>query len=323
MKSITRLPIAVVVLCLLLLAPSTAALAHEDDISVSIRFYDQEVYFPDSDIYIKVTIRNESPETYRFRLADRRVFNVEFEARTMTNRLLERARQFSTQRTANQQVFYREIAIAPGEQYAFIENLSDYVHIPRSGMYVIDAAFYPELAGGPGDRPRLESNRITLSVRPGSAGTPPVDEVLDAEAAEILRRHPLSPDAVVQHTIQARRQEHWDRFFLYIDLEALLRTDPARERRYLRLSEEDRRAELRQFREDLQRERTDEDIILAPETYEMVRTEYTPHRGTVIVDKRFRFPGYTEVKRYSYQLERDDDIWMIVDYNVENLGTEE
>ncbi len=323
MKSISRFPTALVVLSLLLMIPSTAALAHEDDISVSIRFYDQEVYFPDSDILIKVTIRNDSPETYRFRLADRRVFNLEFEARTMTNRLLERAPQFSTRRTSNQQVFYREISIAPGEQFAFVENLAEYVQIPRSGMYVIDAAFYPELATGPGRRPRLESNRITLSVRPGTAGTPPVDEVLDAETTEILRRHPISPDAVVQHTIEARRQERWERFFLYIDLEALLLTDPARERRYLRLSEQDRRAELEQFREDLRRERTDEDIILTPETYEMVRTEYTPRRGTVVVDKRFRFPDYTEIKRYRYQLERDDDIWMIVDYDVENLGTEE
>ncbi len=317
-----RVPTALLFLALLVIVPSTAV-AQSNDISVSIRFYDQTVYFPDSDILVKVTIRNESPETFRFRLADRRVFNVEFAVRTMTNRLLERAPQFSTQRTANQQVFYREVAIAPGEQYSFIENLPEYVYIPRSGMYVVDAVFYPELATGPGERRRLQSNRLTLAVRPGSAGAPPVDELLDAEAAEILRRQPMPPDRVVEYLIEARQQQQWDRFFLYLDLEALLRTDPARERRYLRLSEPHRRTELAEFRERLQQERTDEDIVLIPESYEIVRTEYTPQRGIVIVDKRFRFPAYAEIKRYTYQLERDDEIWMVVDYNVENLGTEE
>ena len=322
MRTILRPSIALVLLLLLVLAPS-GALGQQDGVTVSIRFSDQTVYFPDSDIYLQVTIRNQSPDTFRFRLADQRVFNLEFAVRTMTNRLLEPAREFSTRRTAHQRVFYREVALAPGEQYAFVENLSEYVQIPRSGMYVVEAVFYPELAAGPGARPRLESNRITLSVRPGTAGTPPVDEILDAEAAEILRRHPIPPDAVVEHTIEARQRGRWDRFFLYLDLEALLRTHPVRERRYLLLSEADRRVELAEFREDLRQERTDEDIILVPETYEIVRTEYSPHRGSVVVDKRFRYPAYTEIKRYTYQLERSDDIWTIVDYFVENLGTEE
>ncbi len=322
MKSITRIPTALTLLMLLLFAPS-AATAQAGNVSVTIRFYDQTVYFPDSDIYVKVTVQNESPDAYRFRLADRRVFNLDFAVRTMTNRLLERAPQFTTQRTAHQQVFYREITIAPGERFSFVENLAEYVRIPRSGMYVIEAAFYPELAQGPGERPRIESNRLTLSVRPGTAGRPPIDELLDAETTEILRRHPMPPDQVVEHTIGARQQGQWDRFFLYIDLEELLRADPARERRYLRLSEQDRRTELEEFRDDLRRERTDEDIILVPETYEIVRTEYTPERGTVVVDKRFRFPDYTELKRYTYQLERRDQIWVIVGYNVAQLGTTE
>lgn len=312
------------IVCFVLLFSVAPALTATDGVSVSIRFYDKEVYYPDSNIRIEVTVGNQSGETYRFRLADRRLFNLEFDVRTLTNRQLPVSEQFIIQRTANQQVFYREITVAPGERFSFVEHLSQYVQLTEPGVYVLHANFFPELAGGAqrSTSSPKSSNRLTLSIRPGTAEDPRPEHRIDEVVQEVLRREALPPDQVVRYMLDARRRGHWDQFFLYLDLESLLQTDPERQRRYQRLSDEDRRDMLAAFRRDLQQERADEDILLVPESYTVLETRYTQNRGSVITEQRFRFPNYIEIKRYTYTLERRNDIWLITDYTVRNMGVE-
>jgi hypothetical protein len=100
--------------CIIALAASTAGFTQ--DVDLSIRYYDKSIYFPEDDIVLKMMIRNESPETYRFRLAENRMFNVDFDVRTLANMQLDASEEFSRERASNQQVFYREISLAPGEE---------------------------------------------------------------------------------------------------------------------------------------------------------------------------------------------------------------
>lgn len=133
----------------------------------------------------------------------------------------------------------------------------------------------------------------------------------------------MPPDDVVAYTIRARQQGAWNRFFLYIDLESLLRSGAQRERRFVRLSEAEQQEALEQFRQQLRSERLEEAILVVPDRFEMVRTTYTQNEAEVVVDLRFNYDEYAEMKRYTYFLERRDSVWMITDYNVTNLGTEE
>jgi hypothetical protein len=216
------------------------------------------------------------------------------------------------------------VTVGPGEEYSFIEDVTDYVELPGPGLYMVSARFFPSLypSTGQSSDSALRSNRLTLSVQPSTDTAQAAEEAAARETQEILQQRPIPPDDVVDYTIRARQQGAWNRFFLYLDTESILRSSPERERRFLQLSEEEQQQAIEQFREQLKNRRIEENILVVPDTYQIVRTTYGRREGTVIVDMRFRYDTYVEIKRYTYDLQRDDDIWMITNYNVRNLGTE-
>ncbi len=113
-----------------------------------------------------------------------------------------------------------------------------------------------------------------------------------------------------------------DKFLLYLDLESLFLRKPERARSYRRMSEEDRKATLERFKDELKQQTVDRDILVIPTSFEIIHTGYTAFEATVIVTEKFQYPDYTEVKRYTYTLQRQNKIWIISDYEIQNLGTE-
>jgi hypothetical protein len=307
------------------------------DISFNIRYYDRRIYHVESDpVYIQITVTNNGPETYRFKLADDRSFSVDFDTRTMTNRALESADRLVRRRTENQQVFFREITVESGESFSFVEDLRDFVKLGHPGSFVVRARLYPELyrnaglavkasgAGYPaGAAPILESNRLSLNLRPPAIPGPDgIPLAMDTETNAVLAREKIAPDEVVDYLIRARQTSRWEKFFLYLDLEAMIARDPVRNRRWVAESEEGRRRMLARYRTELESSVADGDISTIPTEFTIERTSYNNFEGTVTVLEKFRMGNYTEKKRYTYYLRRTDDIWTVVDYSVVNLGTE-
>jgi len=322
-----------------------AAAGANDGVEFGIRFFDRRIYYAAGDpIYVQVTIANNSPFTYRFKLADDRMFSVDFEVRTVTNRLLEPAYELVRRRSQSRQVFFREIAVEPGESFSFVENLRDYVRLDEPGSFVVRAFVHPELyrpslasadarqdlrAGlwsAPRVRPLegvLASSRLSLSVRPRSADGPDgLPLALDEATGAVLARERLPPDEVVEYMIRARQRSQWERFFLYLNLEEMVSRDPVRNRAWVRESAEGRQRMVEQFRRELQSPTTGEAISLIPTDFAIERTQHTGSEGAVTVLKRFAGLHFTEVKRYTYYLQRRDGIWSIVDFSVVNLGAE-
>jgi len=295
-------------------------LAFAQAASLTIAYEDKAIYVPGSEVLVKFTIRNDTGRTYRFKLAENRMFSVDLEVFTLTNQALPPARQFTTQRTSNQQLYYRDVALEPGEEFSFVEDLSDYVALERTGVFVVRAAFYPELVT---EGPELRaSNTLSLTIQPDLRGNELVQARIDQATGAILERRALPPDEVVEYTIRALQDRAWNRYFLYIDLEGLLLSRADRARAYRRLSEPDQRARLELFAEQLQNRITDPQLSAVPSDYEMIRTTYDPVEGNVIMDLQFSNPTFVEVRRYTYFLRRRDSVWYIYDYAVTNLGTE-
>ncbi len=311
---------AVILLVLLTVVP-VAAFSQQSEIDVNIRFFNKELYYPDSSIMIKVEITNESASPYHFELADNRIYNISFDVRTLTNEPLPQSQQLIIERSSNQRVFFRNVTIGPSEQFSFYEDLSDYVDIIRPGAYVVQATFYPEI-NVPGVIPLgIVSNNLSLSVRPSMREmTLPTSE--DAVQMARLQKVSLPPDEVVSYTLRSRQRSQWENFFLYLDVESLLKNDPARRRRFLQLSQEERMEMLNNYKQQLRNEQVDGDIIVIPDEFEVIKTEYTPEEATVQVIERFQYPGYVERKHYTYYLKKRDNVWFIYDYSVRNLGTE-
>ncbi len=111
------------------------------------------------------------------------------------------------------------------------------------------------------------------------------------------------------------------RFLLYLDVQSLMLASPDWKRKFDRLDEPGRRDLLAQYQDMLMKSTVDQDIQTVPQDFTILNTQYTPSRGTVTVEERFRYRDYTEVKQYTYNLTRRDRVWMITGYEVANVRT--
>ena len=319
--------------------PGRAAPAKEPQeeagIAFTIRYFDKRIYYLDQDpVFIQITLTNNGPYTYRFKLADERAFSVDFDVRTAANRAVEAADLLVRRRSQSQQVYFRDVTIEAGESFSFVEDLKNYAYLKQDGSYVVQARIYPELYQtvqtgiSPGKtlsasgRP-MKSNRLSLNIRSRPIQGPDgIPLELDVETNAVLVREKLPPDEVVNYLLTARQKSQWEKFFLYLDLEAMLSRDGYRKRQWTAESEEGRKRMSAKYRQDLQNSVLDGDISLIPMDYTIERTVYNGRTGNVTVLEYFRVGTYTEKKRYTWYLEKRDDIWTIVDYAVVNLGTE-
>ncbi|MBO8457005.1 MAG: hypothetical protein IAA81_02105 [Spirochaetes bacterium] len=306
--------------------------AQEQMPSVTIRFYDKTVYYPgngqENPVLIRVTISNNTSDTMRFKLADNRIFSMDFNVVNSKNIRLEHTEEFIRKRSTNQPVFFREISLEPGEEYSFIENIKDYIEIPQSGIYYMDGYFYPELnrqtvmsSDNPYIKP-VKSNRLTLEVRP-SVGAASLSIVpTDPVTFDNLSRKQISPDQVITDTIIARQRNSWDEFFLYMDLEEMILRDSSLAKKFISESEDGRIRMIENYKISMRNKSAALDIIMVPNKFQIEKTAYTPTEGSVSVIQWFDYSTYSEKKRYTYYLHQKDGIWLIYDYTVDNLGTE-
>ncbi len=291
---------------------------------VAIRFYDRTMYYPgdaeNNPVYVHVTVRNTGSDTLRFKLADDRMFSIDFTAFTVKNAQLAATERLTRKRTTNQTVYFREISLEPGEEYSFVENLKDYLVVDEPSIYYIKLTFYPELYRNP--KVKLSSNRLSLEVRPSPTAAAGTVLPVKAEVATLLQPEAISPDKVIEQTIIARQKSLWDQYFLYMDLEEMLKRDPGRSRRYNSVGADERSQMLRSFKSDLMQQRIDSDIVAIPLKFTIDTTTYSQTEGSVKVIEWFKNETYLERKMYTYFVRQRDGIWQIYDYTVDNLGTE-
>jgi hypothetical protein len=305
----------------LIAAALLVSLVGAQEASLDIRFYDKAVYGIDSDVLVRVGIRNIGKAPFRFKLAEDRIHSVDFMVRTLANRALEPSREFIRKRAANQPRFYRELSLEPGEEFSFIERLGDYVAISEAGNYVVTASFFPELAERAALYPPLTSNALSLEIRPSISAPGARSLTSPPSELELLRAEALPPDEVVEYLITARQKAQWNRFFLYIDLESLIQQQPGKEAIYRRESAEGRQLLIERFKEELMKS-SDQDIALLPMDFEILRTSYTSTEAEVRVLQRYKYRTFIERKEFTYRLKRMSGVWRVVAYDVTNKGTE-
>lgn len=295
------------------------------DVSVSIKFYNKTIYrignAEDAPVFIHITIKNNGPETFRFKLADDKMFSLDFNAFTVKNDRLSQTDTLIEKRTTNQTVYFREISLEQGEEYSFVENIKNYLNVDEPSIYYIELLFYPELYKS--KYLNLKSNRLTLEIRNSpSAGSSNFLPVTKDNVEIIKPLEDLSPDKVVEQTIIARQKGLWDQYFLYLDIESLIKKNPSMQKKYASVSAQERERMITAFKADLMQTKIENDIVAIPESFQIERTSYSPTEGTVSVIEWFKYPNFSEKKRYVYKIRQREGIWYIYDYNVVNLGTE-
>ena len=291
---------------------------------VSIKFYDKTMYYPgdseENPVYVHITVANKGSDTLRFELADDRMFSIDFIAYTVKNNMLAQTKTLIRKRTTNNTVYFRQISLEPGEEYSFVENVKEYLEIMSPSIYYLEMRFYPNLYKN--KEQVIASNRLSLEIRPSPSAAASTIIPVEQKNSSILQPEQISPDRVVEQTIIARQKTLWDQYFLYMDIEEMLKRDPSRSRKYNSMSADERAEMLRSFRADLMQNRIDRDIVAVPSKFAIDTTNYSQTEGTVKVYEWFKNDTYTEKKRYTYYLRQRDGIWQIYDYTVENMESE-
>jgi len=167
----------------------------------------------------------------------------------------------------------------------------------------------------------MKSNRLALNVKPAVV-TAGERAVIEAQTGALLARQVLAPDDVVSWTISARQKSQWERFYLYLDMESLMRKNPEKDRIFRNAAETRRRQMLDQFRAQLRQTNIAQDISVIPTSFDVLKTTYDAAEATVLVLERFKYPDFTELKDYTYHLKKSDRYWIIYDYEIRNKGTE-
>lgn len=292
--------------------------------TVSIRYYDRTMYYPgnaDSNpIFVHISIKNNSQSTFRFKLADDRMFSIDFDVYNVKNSKLEQTETLIRKRTTNQTVYFREISLETGEEYSFVENLKDYIDIKEPSIYFVALKFYPELYKS--KYIELDSNRLSLEIRPSPSAASSSILPVKEKNVELLKPEEIAPDKVVEQTIVARQKSLWDQYFLYMDVESMLLRNSAAKRKYNSASAEERERMLASYKANLIQSRIDNDIVAVPEKFEIEKTVYSRTEGTVTVTQWFKYPTFREKKSYVYKVRQREGVWQIYDYTVTNLGTE-
>ena len=181
-------------------------------------------------------------------------------------------------------------------------------------------SFYPELYKS--KYIKLVSNRLTLEIRPSASAASSTYVPVKDNSNEILKPQEIGPDKVVEQTIIARQKSLWDQYFLYMDVESLLKRNSALSKKYISVSAQERARMIESYKADLMQSRIENDIIAVPERFQIEKTTYTPTEGSVVVIEWFKYPNFSEKKRYTYKVRQREGIWTIYDYTVVNLGTE-
>ena len=295
-----------------------AADMHTDSVQLGIREAEKKVYTVESPISLQVNLHNNTAAPYLFELAGNKIFNIELEVSNLYNEALSASENYIRERTSNQQVYYRDIRILPGEEFSFYIQMEDFIDLDSPGIYFIKASFFPHL----GARTTLDSNTITIHVHPSDTGSGNLDEIIAIEKDEVLKKRQLPPDQVVEYTLSARQHDEWEKFFLYLDLEQLMLQNKLKNAEYRRSADAERVRMVNTYRELLMNQQVDNDILLKPADFSIEKTVYTPENAEVRVSAEFRYPDYTEIRHYLYYLHRPEGYWTIYKYQVTGQETQ-
>ena len=79
-----------VIISIFILFAQSIVAQENQDVQVSIKLYNKTLYYPgeslDNPIYVHITVANKSDETLRFKLADDRMFSIDFSAFNAKNK---------------------------------------------------------------------------------------------------------------------------------------------------------------------------------------------------------------------------------------------
>ncbi|MBR1615578.1 MAG: hypothetical protein IJ673_08855, partial [Treponema sp.] len=164
--------------------------------AVVIKTFDRTMYYPNTasnnPINVTVSITNNGSDTLRFKLADERMFSLDFSANDIKNTKVKPPQYLTERRSSKNSIYYRDITIESGETYSFVENVKNYIDFETPSIYYLQLDFYPDLYKS--KNVKITSNRLSLDIRPAPIVSTASALPVENETESVLKPEAISPD---------------------------------------------------------------------------------------------------------------------------------
>lgn len=312
------LALGAILLAAFICAPARAQNASSSDAGFLVS-KTEVAYSVDAEKTLSFTIQNISEISLRFSLSDDYVHSMVLAMFDESDMPVPMQPDVITRR--NDPVSYRSFMLKPRETFTFTVNLDDYFVISKSGIYKLQARFYPAFYDDVNQRYAL-SNMLLVPVNNFTENEEAFAGLEGPEqSTAAAQSQPNSPDASVLHMLRAIQNSSWEDAFKYIDVRNLYTNTAVSSEVFGTFSAGKQAQELVNFKNRIMRGSSNTVDLSAPDYFSIEDTYYTRTNAKVTALLYTLQNSVASIKRYVFYLHKINAAWQMVDFTSRVVGT--
>jgi len=292
------------------------------DLVVKIELGNPKIYKEGDNIYLNVILLNKTNSVQSTYIAEDKKYSFDFSIVTTKNQEIRYRKEYVTHFNRVQNIYMSKISLMEEEGYIYKILLNDYYDLNMTGQFYVTGYFYPNLKVNDDRSNAIKSNQLVINIREKNfddryyANTVEVDDT-NGSPVETLKKIP--PDEVVDYMLSARMKRNWDKYFLYMNMDELIKTNNIFGRDFGKKNLEQQRELIKNYKEYLKKDNIN-DINFLPHKFDIVKTTYSQTEAKVEVLVQFKSLDYIEQKYYTFFLRRNGEYWSVYSYEVMDMG---
>ncbi len=299
---------------------NTKQLDKYSSIEVSIRFYDEQIYYLGDPIIVEFQIVNNGRDPYLFITSFKKIFTFDFDISSMTKKKVMHSNSYMIERRKYEPIFNDEIILKRNEVYGVRINIGEWFDFKESGEFVIKGILYPNLI--------TESGNVIVTEKELYLNlNPPYTEIVREQQREKeilrLKTEKFPPYKVVELMLNALMAGDFEKYFLHINFEKFIHQFNNAERKYVGAKDIDKPSVIEELKNYIKAENTLESVPYSdtvPVDFEIVKTVIEKTDAQVTVIETFKYINLIEKKKYTYYLHLYADKWLFEQYDVVNIA---
>lgn len=277
-------------------------------IDVFLRFENEEIYFLNSPILVKIEITNKSVNNYFFEVAENLIFTVDFKVYNSYAEQVPYSKFYILSKATKEKVYTRTMLLTPNQSISYTVDISQWFEFKEGGNYYIQGLFYPSIER---DQVFLTKNILKLELNPPKNLFPSEETAKQNVEAKKIQQNlkDIPPYKIVEMALKARIDHNWDLYFTFFDFDSYIIQYSKYKNIYLYASEQERLKII----EDFKKERISEfynDLV----HYEIKKSIIEKDKAIIYVYLEFKYKNIIEKFEGEFYLILKNQVWLISGY---------
>ncbi len=292
------------------------------DLVMKVELGNPKIYKEGDNIYLNVVLLNKSGTVQSSYISEDKRHSFDFSIVTTRNQEIEYKKEYITYFYRVQNIYMSKITLMEEEGYLYKILLNDYYDLNMTGQFYITGYYYPNLKTNNDRSNAIKSNQLVINIREKNfddrhfVNTVEIDDT-NGTPVETLKKIP--PDEVVDYMLSARMKRNWDRYFLYMDMNELIKTNTIFGRDFNKKNLEQQRELIKNYKDYLKKDNIN-DINFLPHKFDIVKTTYSQSEAKVDVIVQFKTLDFIEQRYYTFFLHKNGEYWFVYSYEVMDMG---